>query len=156
MKGNEHDIETGTINSSIMEINHLGHRGNRFFAYAKTEAQISCVVTQCKADQRLCFLCTYSTNLVFLNPRFQTSSLLLWQHRPVCVRPGRNSPRPIFSRRGSIKKRCRPSSTTVILATGFDPLNHPHCKEVGTSVKSCYWTHQSQNYKRETSHEHKS
>ena len=37
-------------------------------------------------DQRLCF-CTHNTIPLFLNPKFQASSYLLWLNSPVCVRP---------------------------------------------------------------------
>ena len=40
-------------------------------------------------------------SLYFLNPKFQVSSHLLCLHSPVCVRPGRKSRRPVFSKRGS-------------------------------------------------------
>ena len=39
--------------------------------------------------------------LYYLNPKFQASSNLLWLYSPVCVGPGRNSRRPVFSQRGS-------------------------------------------------------
>ena len=36
--------------------------------------------------------------LIFLNLKFQASSLLLCLYRSVCVRPGRKPQRPVFSR----------------------------------------------------------
>ena len=38
---------------------------------------------------------------IFLNPKFQASSMLLEVYRPICVGPGRKPRRPVFSRRGS-------------------------------------------------------
>ena len=40
-------------------------------------------------------------SLDFLNPKFHTSSHLLWLYRPVCVGPGRKPRKPVFSQRGS-------------------------------------------------------
>ena len=40
-------------------------------------------------------------SLYYQNPKFQTSSHLLWLYSPVCVRPGREPRRPFFSERGS-------------------------------------------------------
>ena len=40
-------------------------------------------------------------SLFFLNPKFQASSHLLWLYSPVCVRPGQNPRRLVFSQRGS-------------------------------------------------------
>ena len=60
--------------------------------------------SNCAADQRLCFHCTYSTSTIpryYLNPKFQASSHLLWLYRPVCVGPSRKPRRPVFSQRGS-------------------------------------------------------
>ena len=83
---------------------------NRIFAYAKTKAQISFVVTT-----KLISAFVFATRIVyflFLYPKFQASSLLLWLYRPVCVRPGWKPRRPVFSRRGS-----------------YDVLTkHSHCK----------------------------
>ena len=38
--------------------------------------------------------------LLYLYPKFQYSSFLLWVYRPVCVGPGRKSQRLVFSRPG--------------------------------------------------------
>ena len=51
--------------------------------------------SNCEADQRLCFRYSDSTipllsKSSILNPKFPASSHLLWLHRPICVRPGRN------------------------------------------------------------------
>ena len=40
-------------------------------------------------------------SLFFLDPKFQTSSYLLWLYSPVCVGPGHKPRRPVFSERGS-------------------------------------------------------
>ena len=37
----------------------------------------------------------------YLNSKYQASSLLLWLYSPVCVGPGRNPRRPVFSQRSS-------------------------------------------------------
>ena len=65
-----------------------------------------------EADQRLCFHYTDSTIPLFLNPKFQASSHLLWLYRAVCVGPGRKPRRPVFSQRGSFNDviRCYPLS----------------------------------------------
>ena len=47
--------------------------------------------------------------LYFFYAKFQASSFLLWQYRPVCVGPGRKPKLLIFSRTGSnasIRKTC--------------------------------------------------
>ena len=64
------------------------------FAYAKTNAQISCVVTF-----------VFPTGIVqfLIYPKFQDSSFLLCAYRPACVGPGRKSQRPVFSRHSSGK-----------------------------------------------------
>ena len=71
------------------------HRGNR------------------EADQRLCFRYTEST--IPLLPKSAISSL--WLYSPVCVGPGREPRRPVFSRRGSIgvcnEVRIHPSVTPI-------------------------------------------
>ena len=54
----------------------------------------------CESDQRLYFRYTVQF-LFYLNPKFQASSLLLGLYRPICVRPGRKSQRPVFSLCGS-------------------------------------------------------
>ena len=54
-----------------------------------------------EADQRLCFRSTDSTILLFLNPKFQASSHLLWLDSLVWVGPGQKPQRPVFSQRGS-------------------------------------------------------
>ena len=41
-------------------------------------------------------------SLFCLNLKFQAYSHRLWQHKPVCVRPGWKSQRPVFWRRDSI------------------------------------------------------
>ena len=52
-----------------------------------------------EADQRLCFRYTDST--IPLLPKSEISSHILWLYSPVCVGPGQNSRRPVFSQRGS-------------------------------------------------------
>ena len=53
-----------------------------------------------EADLRLCFRYTESTIPLFLNPKFQASSHLLWLYSPVCFGPGWKPRRPAFSQRG--------------------------------------------------------
>ena len=68
-----------------------------------------------EADQRLCFrhtdsaipyLSVFATRivqfLIYLNLKFPASSHLLWLYSPICVGPGQNPRRPVFSQRGSI------------------------------------------------------
>ena len=74
-----------------------------FFAYAKTKMQISFAVTA-KLISAFVFATQIVESLFYLNPKFQASSNLLWQYSPVCVEPGREPRRPVFSRRGSIIK----------------------------------------------------
>ena len=75
-------------------------RENRFFAYAKTKAQISFAVTA-KLISAFVFATRIVYFLFFLYTKFQASSLLLRLYSPVCVGPGRKSRRPVFSSRGS-------------------------------------------------------
>ena len=56
-----------------------------------------------EADQRLVFATRIVQSLYFLNPKFQTSSHLLWLYSLVCVGPGRKPRRPVFSERGSFE-----------------------------------------------------
>ena len=60
------------------------------FSYAKTKAQFRFAVTV-KLISAFVFATWIAQFLVFLNPKFQASNHLLWQHRPVCVRPGQYS-----------------------------------------------------------------
>ena len=53
--------------------------------------------SNCEADQRLCFRYSNSTISLLLNPKFQASSHPLWLYMPICVRPGQNPRRPVFS-----------------------------------------------------------
>ena len=71
-----------------------------FFAYAKTKAQISFAVTV-KLISAFVFATRLVQSLYFLNPKFQVSNHLLWLNSLVCVRPGQNPLRPVFSQRGS-------------------------------------------------------
>ena len=54
-----------------------------------------------EADQRLCFATWIERSRFCLNPKFQTSSHLLRLYSPVCVGPGLEPQRPVFSQRGS-------------------------------------------------------
>ena len=71
------------------------------FAYAKTKAQISFAVTA-KLISAFVFATRKVKSLYLLNPKFQASNHLLWLYSPVCVGPGRQPRRPVFSQRGSI------------------------------------------------------
>ena len=59
--------------------------------------------------------------LLFLNPKFQASSLLLLLYRSVRVRPDRKPRRPVYSRRGSyisgvyISRTCFPDEVEFCL-----------------------------------------
>ena len=70
------------------------------FAYAKTKTQISCAVTA-QVISAFVFAIRLVQSLYSLNPKFQTSSHLLWLCSPVCVGPGRKPRKPVFSQRGS-------------------------------------------------------
>ena len=65
-----------------------------------------CICENKEADQKLVRAFVFGIRVVQslynLNPKFQTSSHLLWLHSPVCVGPGRKPRRPVFSKRGSI------------------------------------------------------
>ena len=70
-----------------------------------------CICENKDADQlrgtaKLISVFVFATRIVrslyFLNPKFQASSLLLWLHSLVCVRPGRKPRRPVYSERGSV------------------------------------------------------
>ena len=59
------------------------------------------LLSNCAADQCLCFRYLDSTILLLPKSKFQASSHLLWLYSPVCVRPGRKPQRQFFSERGS-------------------------------------------------------
>ena len=64
--------------------------------YAKTKTQISCAVTA-KLISAFVFTKLIVQSLYYLNPKFQASSHLLWLYSPVCVGPGQEPLRPVFS-----------------------------------------------------------
>ena len=70
------------------------------FAHAKTKAQISCAVTA-QLISAFVFATWIEQFLLFLNPKFQASSLFSRLYRSVCLRPGRKSRKPVFLRRGT-------------------------------------------------------
>ena len=82
---------------------------------------------QLRGDREADHAFVFATRIVqflFLNPKFQASSLLLRLYSPVCVGPGRKSRRPVFSRRGSncnyphtLYRNCRIQA--VILCRAF-------------------------------------
>ena len=61
--------------------------------------------SNCDADHTFVFATriVQFLRLFFLNPKFQASSLLLRLYRPICVRPGLNPRRLVFSHRGSYR-----------------------------------------------------
>ena len=59
------------------------------FAYAKTKTQISFAVSA-KLISTFVFAIRIVQSLIYLNPKFQASSHLLWLYSLVCVAPGRN------------------------------------------------------------------
>ena len=73
---------------------------NRLFAYAKTKAQISFVVTA-KLISAFVFATQIVQSIHFLNPKFQAYSHFLWLYSQVCVGPGRKPRRPVLSQQGS-------------------------------------------------------
>ena len=54
---------------------------NRLFAYAKTKTQISCAVTA-QLISAFVFASQIVHFLYYLNPKFQASSHIQWQHSP--------------------------------------------------------------------------
>ena len=81
---------------------------NWIFAYGKTKTQISFTVTVkliFAVTAKLISVFVFATRIVqslyLLNPKFRASSHLLWLYSPVCVGPGREPRRSVFSRRGS-------------------------------------------------------
>ena len=75
---------------------------NRLFTYAKTKTQISFAVTA-KLISASVFTRRIVQFLYYINTKFQASSHLLWLYSPVCVRPGRQPRRLVFSERGSYR-----------------------------------------------------
>ena len=67
----------------------------------KSKTQKSCALTA-QLISAFGFALRIVQSLYYLNPKFQTPSYLLWLYNPVCVAPGRNPQRPVFSQRGSI------------------------------------------------------
>ena len=86
--------------SECLELKKAASQENRIFVYAKTKAQVSCAVTA-QLISAFVFASRIVNFLFFLNPKFQASSYLMQLHRLVCVGPGQNPRRPVFSRRGS-------------------------------------------------------
>ena len=82
------------------ESNEPRHEKTVFFAYAKTKTQISFAVTA-KQISVFDFATRIAQSLYVLYTRFQAYSHLVWLYSPVCVGPGRNPRRPVFSQRGS-------------------------------------------------------
>ena len=73
-----------------------------------------------EADQRLCFRYMIVQSLYFLNPNIQASSRLVWSCSPVCVGPGRQPRRSVFSQRGSFFFRDLQSNKLTSLPSGGD------------------------------------
>ena len=86
--------EADTLLSHIM-------RKSDFYLCEK-KAQVSFAVTA-KLISAFVFATRIVQFLFFLNPKFQASCLLLCLYKSVCVGAGRNSRRPVFSRRGSFQ-----------------------------------------------------
>ena len=76
---------------------------NRLFAYAKTKKQISFAVTV-KLIRAFVFATWIVQYLFFINSKFQASMHYLWLHSPVCVGPGLNPRRRVFSQWGSYNR----------------------------------------------------
>ena len=66
----------------------------------KTKTQISFAVTA-KLISVFVFATRIVQFLIYLNPKCQASSNLLWLYSPVCIEPGRKPRSPVFSQRGS-------------------------------------------------------
>ena len=95
-------IRTGVLVRSGLHMSHAMRKPD--FSYAKTKMQISFAVTA-KLISTFVFATQIVQFLLYVYPNFQAFNLLLGLYRLVCVGPGRNSRRPIFSRRGSYNIR---------------------------------------------------
>ena len=80
------------------------HEKNGFFHVRKqrlrSASRLSFAVTA-KLISAFVFATWIVHSLIFLNPKFQASSHLLWLYSPVCFGPGQKPRRPVFSQRGS-------------------------------------------------------
>ena len=82
------------------------------FCHAKTKAQISFAVTA-KLISAFVFTAQILQFLYFLSPKFPTSSHFLCMYSLVCVGPGRNPQRLVFSRCGSFLFSCNNSPSPI-------------------------------------------
>ena len=81
-------------------------------------------------DQRLCFRYIYTAILNFVNLKFQASNQLLWPHNPVCVGPGWQLQRQVFSSHGSYHTSAWGSSITIqsFSCVGSDCTSREGCR----------------------------
>ena len=77
------------------------------FCLCENKAQVSFAVTA-KLISAFVFATRIVHFLFFIKPKFHASSFFLKLYMPVCVRPGRNSRRLVFSRRCSIYNQYLP------------------------------------------------
>ena len=113
------------------------------FAYAKTKTQINFAVTA-KLISAFVSASRIVQFLIYLNPKFQASSHLLWLYSPVCVGPGRKPRRPLFSQRGSYMSENqitqRKKQTITLLVWAINRL-HYLCSEQETLVLADWSAH---------------
>ena len=69
---------------------------NLRFAYAKTKIQISCTVTTQLISAFVCYIDSTMTHVLLKIRNFMPLAIL-WVYSPVCVGPGQNSRRQVFS-----------------------------------------------------------
>ena len=84
------------------------------FCILRKQTQISFAVTA-KLISVFVFATWIVQYLVYLNPKFQASSHIVWFYSLVCVGPGWKPRRPVFSERGSylLRMQADPRSTLV-------------------------------------------
>ena len=91
--------------------------------------------------------------LLYLYPKCQDISFLLWAFRPVCVGPGQKSQRPVFTSGGSnnnspyhvkienliekIKKKCNKTYSWISIRC-FNCINHIS-PDVGVFIEDLRW-----------------
>ena len=81
-----HFLQSGVL-LCLQFCNCMGCRTrNPTICICKTKTQISCAVTT-ELISAFVFATQIVQSLFFLNLKFQASSLLLWQHSMICVRP---------------------------------------------------------------------
>ena len=90
------------------------------------------------ADQRLCLCYLIVRSLLYVNPKFQVPSHLLWLYSLVCVGPGQKLRKPVFSQRGSngSSKMSTKSACLLIVLYGKSSVTPSHASTALT--RSCF------------------